>query len=274
MVYSAYLSLTGPAGFTLTNYRQVALNADFWSAVASSLTYSTMSTAVALAIGLGLTFLVTQLDRARGYFEALFILPLAVAPIAVGVMWGPSAFWDDMQSFLHYPVSSLLHYQIPYFTETGVLFYFPVMAASDAWEWAPLVMLVSLSIIGSNPKEVYEAAKLHGASGRQLFARIVIPTVVRSPVMQFVILLRFIDAIRAFEIPLSWSTWVALSASVGAPVDTLSLYLYNLLFVPSYGFPIALVSAIAVALLVVTLLAATVLTRFLGTIGNRSSTAG
>jgi len=269
ILYSIYLSLTGPnGGFTGSNYSQMIGDAAFWSAVASSVTFSALSTIIAVAIGLGLTYLVTQEYWGRSFYEGLFILPLAVAPIAVGVMWGPAAFWDDLQSFLHYPLSALLHFQIPYFTETGVLFYFPVMAASDAWEWAPLIMLVAVSIIRSNPKEIYEAAKLHGASTWQLFSRIMVPTVLRSPVMQFVIVLRFIDAMRAFEIPLAWSTWVALQTSVGSPVDTLSLYLYNLLFVPSYGFPLALVSAIAVALLVVTLVGATVMMRLLGTIGR------
>lgn len=269
LLYSVYLSLKGPSGFTLGYYSQMISDRDFWSAVASSLTYSTLSVIISLAIGLTLTYLVTELaGHRRSFFEGLFILPLAAAPIAVGVMWGPSAFWDDLQSFLHYPVSSLIHFQIPYFTETGVLFYFPVMAFADAWEWAPLIMLVCLSIINSNPKEIYEAAKLHGATGWQVFSRVMVPSVLRSPVTQFVLVLRFIDAMRAFEVPLSWSTWVALYNGVGSPVDTLSLYLYDLIFVPSNGFPIALVSAIAVALLIVTVVAATTMMRLITTIGG------
>ena len=270
VLYSLYLSVTGPnGGVTLSYYSQMLSDRDFWSAVSSSITFSVLSVIISLAVALTLTFLVNELaGLRRSFFEGLFVLPLAAAPIAVGVMWGPSAFWDDLQSFLHYPVSSLIHYQIPYFTETGVLFYFPVMAFADAWEWAPLIMLVCLSIINSNPKEIYEAAKLHGATGWQVFTRVMVPTVMRSPVLQFVLVLRFIDAMRAFEIPLSWATWVAIYNSVGYPVDTLSLYLYDLIFVPSNGFPIALVSAIAVALLIVTVLAATTMLRLITTISG------
>lgn len=270
LLYSLYLSFKGPGGsFTLNWYSQMLTDRDFWGAVASSLTYSVMSVTLAIVVGLALTYLVlTREGRSRSFFESIFILPLAAAPIAVGIFWGPSAFWDDLQSLLHYPVSALLHFQIPYFTETGVLFYFPVMAASDAWEWSPLVMLVALSIIGSHPKEIYEAAKIHGASTWQVFYRIMVPTVLRSPVLQFVIVLRFIDAMRAFEIPLAWSTWVALSTSVGSPVDTLSLYLYKLLFIPAFNFPISLVAAISVALLVATLVVVSVMMRLLGEIGR------
>lgn len=263
LLYGAYLSLTGPqGGLTLNNYSQMVADRNFWNSVAVSLTYSTLSTTMAIAIGLGLTFLATQEVRGRRVYEAIFILPMAAAPLMVGIVWGPSAVWDDFQTFTHFILG------LPYFQEVQILFYFPVMSFSEAWEWAPLIMLVSLSIMRSTPKEVYDAAKVHGASSWQLFRKITVPAVLGSPVMQFVIVLRFIDAMRAFEIPLAWSTWVGFENAVGSPVDSLSLYLYKLLFIPSFGFPLPMVSAIAVALLIVTLVSATVMMRLLGAIGR------
>ncbi len=263
LLYSLYLSLTNPSGsFTLGNYYTMLVNRDFWSSVVTTLAFAILSTGIAVGIGLGLTFLVVQEFRGRGWFEGMFILPLALSPIAVGILWGPAAFWDDFQSFAHFVLGA------PFFNELSILFYFPVMSASEAWEWAPLIMLVSLSIINSQPKEIYEAAKLHGASSWQLFTKVMVPAVLNSPVMQFVLVLRFIDAMNSFAVPLDWSTWVGFSTSVGSPVDTMSLYLYKLLFVPYFGFPLPLVSAIAVALLVVTLVSATVMMRLLGRIGR------
>lgn len=258
LLYSLYLSLTGPTGsFTLSNYSNMLLDKSFWNAVVTSLFFAVLSTAFAVAIGLGLTYLVVQQFRGRGLFEGLFILPLAMAPIAVGVEWGPGAFWDDLQSFGHFVLG------LPFFNELSILFYFPVMAASESWEWAPLIMLVSLSIINSAPKEIYEAARLHGASNWQVFLKVMLPSVLNSPVMQFVLVLRFIDAMNSFAVPLDWSTWVGFSTTVGSPVDTLSLFLYKLLFIPSQGFPLGLVSAIAFSLLAVTLVSATIMMRTL-----------
>lgn len=263
LLYGIYLSLTGPNGdLTSANYSQMIGNNDFWNAVATSLTYSFLSTAISIITGLGLTFLVLQTSRRRGILEGVFIVPLAMAPIAVGTVWAPSTVWDDVQTFTHFILG------LPYFQETTVLFYFPVMAFSEAWEWAPLIMLVCLSIINSTPRSILEAARVNGASAWQLFRMVVIPTVLRSPVLQFVLILRFIDAMRAFEIPLAWSTWVGFQTSVGSATDTLSLYLYKLLFIPSFGFPLPLVSAIAVALLVVTLISATAMMRLLARIGG------
>jgi multiple sugar transport system permease protein len=259
-VYLSTINLNG--GFDLSNYGAMLGDPAFRNAVDTSVLYSLTSTTMALAIGLGLTFLIVQDFRGKGFYEVFYILPLAVAPIVVGTLWSPASVWDDVQSFWHFVLG------FPYFNEVTPLFYFPVMAFSEAWEWAPLIMLVSLSIVNSTPKAVYEAAELNGASALQKFTMITVPTILRSPVMQFVVVLRFIDAMRAFEIPLSWSNWVGYPTAVGSPVDTLSLFLYKLLFIPSFGFPIGLVSAIAVSLFGITLVGAAVMLRLLRAIGG------
>jgi ABC-type sugar transport system permease subunit len=263
LLYGVYLSLTGSNGSaTLANYSQMVSDGSFWNAVAVSLTYSVLSTILAFCLGLALTFLILQATKWRGLLEAVFLAPLAMAPIAVGIVWAPSTVWDDFQTFTHFILG------LPYFNELSVLFYLPVMSLSEAWEWAPLVMLVCMSIRNSTSKTIYDAASLNGASTWQVFRGITIPAIVRSPVMQFVIVLRFIDAMWAFGIPLAWSNWLGLSTSVGTPADTLSLLLYKLLFTPSFGDPIQLVSAIAVALLVLTLVGATVMIRLLAKMEN------
>jgi len=252
-------SLTNASGnLSLSNYATMLGDHAFWTAVGVSLGYTIGSTALCVAIGLALTFLVTQKVRGRSFFEALYIFPLALSPIVAGVLWSPSSIWDDIQTFAHF----ILHQ--PYFNELSISFYFPVMILSEAWEWAPLIMLVALSIINSQASQVFEAAELHGATAWQRFTMVGLPTILRSPVMQFIVVLRMIDAMRAFEIPLAWSNWVGYQNAIGSPVDTLSLFLYKLIFVPLYNFPIGLVSAIAVALLAVTLVVAFALIRLLG----------
>jgi ABC-type sugar transport system permease subunit len=258
------LSLTGANGnISLATYAQMLGDPAFFSAIGVSLLYTVGSTAVCLVLGLALTFLVTQRVRGRSAFEAIFIFPLALSPIVVGVLWSPSSVWDDIFTFAHYILGA------PYINELSPFFYYPVMILSEAWEWAPLVMLVSLSIINSQATQIFEAAELHGASAWRKFTMIGVPTIVRSPVMQFIIVLRLIDAMRAFEIPLAWSNWVGFQSFIGSPVDTLSLFLYKLIFVPIYHFPIGLVSAIAVALLGVTLVVAFAMIRLLGRIGGK-----
>lgn len=261
---SIYSSLVGTGGsLQLSNYSAMVADAAFWNSVNISVLYSMTSTFMALGLGLGLTFVLTENLRGRGFFEALYVTPLAVAPIVVGTLWSPPAMWDDIQAFLHFVL------KLPYLNELSPAFFFPVMSYSEAWEWAPLMMLVALSIIKSTPREVYESAELYGASGFRKFRKVTLPIVMRSPVMQFVIVLRFMDAMRAFEIPQSWAGWVSSTTAVGSPVDTLSLFLYKLMFVPTYNFPVGLISAVAVSLFAVSLIAAAFMLGLVKAIGGR-----
>ena len=94
LLYGVYLSLTGSgreryAGQLLAD----GLNGDFWNSVGVSLTISVLSTILVFCLGLALTFLVLQATRWRGILEAVFLAPLAMAPIVVGVVWAPSTVW-------------------------------------------------------------------------------------------------------------------------------------------------------------------------------------
>lgn len=261
---SLYLSLVGTGGgLQLSNYSAMVGDPAFWNSVNISVLYSMTSTFMAVGIGLVLAFLLTENLRGRGVFEAFYVVPLAVAPIVVGTLWSPPEMWDDVQTFLHFVLKQ------PYFNELSPAFFFPVMTYSEAWEWGPLIMLVALSVISSTPKEVFESAELCGASGFRKFKAVTAPIVFRSPVMQFVVVLRFMDAMRAFEIPQSWSGWVSSTTAVGSPVDTLSLFLYKLLFVPTYNFPVGLISAIAVSLFGVTMIAAALMLGLVKAVGGR-----
>ena len=263
LLMSAYLSITTVNGsLGLGNFDVMLSTPTFWNALNISLLYSLTSTILAVGIGLGLTFILTQGLRGRGYFEVIYILPLAVAPIVVGVLYAPASVWDDIQAFLHFQLGQ------PYWNELVPSFYFPVMFFSEAWEWAPLIMLVGLSIANSMSKDIFEAADLHGASAFQKFTMVTLPALFKSPVMQFIIVLRFIDAMRAFEIPLAWTNWLGYQNTLGSPVDTISLYLYKLLFSSSLGFPVGLVSAVAVTLFIITLAGAAILLRLLSSVGR------
>jgi len=255
LAYTFYLSFTDYATGNFVgaaNYAQLLDIGYFGQAVATSLAYALSAAALALGIGVILAFQVSILRRGKGMLESVLLAPLATAPIFAGILWAPDGVWDDFNTFWHFVLGQ------PYFNPASSFFYFPVMILSDAWEWAPLIMLVSLGIMASVPPEVYEAAEVSGASRWQTFRSVSLPAILRSPVMQFVVVIRFVDAMRTFEVPFTWSTWVSLPQA-GSPVDTVSLLLFKLFTIPLYNFPIGEISAMAIALLALTLGATTVL---------------
>jgi multiple sugar transport system permease protein len=259
LAYSAYLSLTnyslGGAFVGLANYAQLFSQSDFWAALSTSVVFSSGSTLLSIVLGVLFAYLLSLVKRGKGLFEAIFLMPLAAAPIVAGVVFAPSGFWDDIDTFWHYVLGQ------PYFNVADNHLYLGIMALSDAWEWGPMIMLVALSILASVPRPLYEASEAYGASKWRTFRTVGLPAIANSPVMHFMIIIRFVDAMRAFEIPFAWAGWLDY-LHPGAPTDTLSLFLFKLLLEPPSGvIPIPLISAAALVLLSVTLLAATLLFR-------------
>ncbi len=257
---SLFLSFTnysqGATFVGAANYEQVISDMAFWSALLTSLFYSLGSTLLAFGLGLLFAYEVSRLRRGRGFLEVVLLMPLALAPVVVGVIWSPTALWDDFNTLWHFALGQ------PYIDVTQYGAFLPIMTLSEAYEWSPIMMLVFLSIMAGVRKEIYEVATLYGASPWQVFRRVSLPTILDSPVTHFMIVIRFIDAMRAFEIPFTWSTWVSYP-QVGSPVDTISLFLFKLITTPSSSFPIGYISAASIGLLVATLGVTTVLLKFM-----------
>jgi multiple sugar transport system permease protein len=261
LAYSLYLSVTnyslGGAFVGLSNYAQLFSQTDFWAALSTSVVFSSGSTVLSVVLGVLFAYLLTLVRKWKGFFEAILLMPLAAAPIIAGVAFAPNAVWDDINTFWHYILGQ------PYFNVASNHLYLAIMILSDSWEWGPMMMLVALSILASVPRPVYEASEAFGASKWKTFRTVGLPAVLNSPVMHFMIIVRFVDAMRAFEIPFAWAGWLNYLYP-GAPTDTLSLYLFKLLLQPPSGvIPIPLISAAALVLLAVTLLATTLLFRLM-----------
>jgi ABC-type sugar transport system permease subunit len=66
------------------------------------------------------------------------------------------------------------------------------LVVADVWEWSPLLALLLFAAMQTIPQEHYEAARVDGASGWQLFWRIVLPQIRGMVVVAAG--LRFMDA--------------------------------------------------------------------------------
>ncbi len=90
--------------------------------------------------------------------------------------------------------------RVPYdWTQGGMTTLMTVIAA-DMWKVTPLVMLILLAGIESIPVELYESARIDGASRWKEFWKITLPLL--KPSITMALIIRGIDAFRIFELPL------------------------------------------------------------------------
>jgi multiple sugar transport system permease protein len=169
MSASRWPLLAGDKGINFpANYQKVVNNRFFADSVVFTLKYTLLATVLLLTLGLGLALLVQESSRWRNLLRASMLVPsalgLASASLLFYVLYSPLAgpLASTMQrqgwSFLGTPNAALW----------STLFLI-------VWRYAGFYMLLMLVGLQGIPGDVYEAARIDGATRWQLFRRITLP---------------------------------------------------------------------------------------------------
>ena len=183
--------LSGDQGVNFPdNYRKALSNRFFTDSVVFTLKYTAVTTVLLLGLGLGLALLVQESSRWKGLLRTSFLLPsalgLASASLLFYVLYSPLAgplsgvMKSLNQTFLGTPTNALL--------STVFLI---------VWRYAGFYMLLMLVGLQSIPPEVYEAARVDGASRGQTFRWITLPLL--RPTLALTTVLCVTGSLLAFE---------------------------------------------------------------------------
>lgn len=207
----------GSAGFT--NYAYVFADQTFWDAMAVTARFVTIVLVTETVLGLALALLVNRELRFVRLFRMSIIAPMAVAPVAVGVIWrlmfsSDTGAIDPLFMALGQPPPEVLaHPDLAFWA----------LVVVDTWEWTPLLFLLCLAGLQSIPQEPLEAAGVDGAGPIRVFFEHTLPLLL--PVMAVAIMLRLIDAIGTFD-----QIFVLTRGGPGTATQLISIYAYNTSF--------------------------------------------
>ena len=177
------------------NYTDITDSPLFWPAVRFTLLYTVIVTVVLLGLALLLALLVQESRPGAGFFRTVYFLPgalgLASASLLFWGLYSPTTgplsstleklgLVDDPVSFLGTPTSALL--------STVFLV---------VWKFAGFYMLILLVGLQRIPHEVYEAARMDGASRAQIFRSITLPLL--RPSLALSLLLCVTGSLLAFD---------------------------------------------------------------------------
>ncbi|MBL8835857.1 MAG: sugar ABC transporter permease [Alphaproteobacteria bacterium] len=180
------------AGFD--QYLRLASDERWWTSVGHGLVYIVVPTALQMVIGLVLALLLHAGIRAVGVLRPLFILPMVLPPVVVGVLW--KAFLLPDLGGLDY-FMSLFGLRAPGFLETaeGAM---GALIVTLTWEWTPFVMLLLLAGLESLPQDVFDAAHIDGAKSWQVLRYVTLPMLM--PTILVVLLFRIIESTKVFPV--------------------------------------------------------------------------
>jgi multiple sugar transport system permease protein len=176
------------------HYVRLASDPRWWSSVYNGLIYILVPTALQMALGLALALLLHAAIGAIKAIRSLYILPMVLPPVVVGVLW--KAFLIPDLGGLDY-FMSLVGLRAPGFLETaeGAM---GALILTLTWEWTPYVMLLLLAGLESLPQDVFEAAYIDGASAWQVFHRVTLPMLM--PTILVVLLFRIVESTKVFPV--------------------------------------------------------------------------
>jgi multiple sugar transport system permease protein len=225
LVYSAHLSLIDwtlarspkPGPFVgLANYARAFEDPIFLGSVRVTAIYALTATALEVVIGFALALALVGESLAIRLSRTIMILPMVIAPVAVGTMW------RMMLSAQAGPVNhvlALIGIDGPdWLGDPG--WALVAVIAIDVWEWTPFVMVIYVAALTALPSELLLAARVDGASRWQVLRHVVLPLML--PISALVIMFRLIDAILTLD--------VIVTTTFGGPgyrTYTLSFWIYQ-----------------------------------------------
>jgi multiple sugar transport system permease protein len=194
----------------LRNYTEVLGDPAFWEAFRTTFIFTGASVVLEVLIGLGMALAMHSAFRGQGLLRTVVLVPWATLTVVTAMMW--RSIFESPQGF----VNTVLG------TETVWLGSSPealiVMIIADVWKTAPFMALLLLAGLQVIPGDVYEAAKVDGATAWQRFTRITLPLLM--PALLVALIFRTLDALRIFDLP-----FVLTRGAFGT--DTLSLISYE-----------------------------------------------
>jgi multiple sugar transport system permease protein len=176
------------------NYEEALADDRFVNAIWVSLSFVTLAVAVEFILGFLLAFVFHARLRGLATLRKISMLPVMVMPLVVGLVW----FYMFNENFgvVNWLVTLIGSPRLPFLTHDTLALWSLVIA--DVWQWTPFVMLVLFAALQSLPEYVYEAARMDGLSGWQIFWRVTLPLL--RPAIWVVLILRVVDAFRMVEL--------------------------------------------------------------------------
>ena len=192
----------------LKNYTDIFSSAGerFWVAFYNTTLFGVVTVLLETVLGVAMALIMHKAMKGRGIVRASILVPWAIPTAVSAILWG----WIFNQNGV---ANAILGRHVMW--ASGDLSAKAAIIIADVWKTAPYIGLLTLAGLQLIPDEVYEAAKIDGASAWKRFTSITLPLV--KPALVVAVVFRALDALRMFDLP-----YILIGPRKGS-VETLSM---------------------------------------------------
>lgn len=203
----------------MDNYVHLMKDRAFFNSLKHSFYFAIIVIPIQTSIALGLALLIQKKTATAGLFRTLYFIPViistAVAATVFKLIYNKEfGLLNSVLKALHLPVTSFL--SDPDTAMNGII-------VLGIWKGAGFFMIIFLAGLNNISPDLYEAARVDGASRVQQFIKITLPLLNRT--MAFVVIMTTIDAIK-----LSGLVFVLTNGGPNSSTETVVFYIYKQAF--------------------------------------------
>lgn len=180
----------------LENYTRLLVDDIWWQAIGNTIWLFVGATTPQLALALLLAFIINSpYIRGKEVFRAAYFMPIVASAVAVSLIF--NSLLGERYGMINYALSFFGVEQINWLGSRQWLK--PSIALVTIWQWTGYTMIIFLAGLQSINPELYEAARVDGATTKDIFRHITLPLL--RPVILFQVVLAIIGAMQTFDIP-------------------------------------------------------------------------
>jgi ABC-type sugar transport system permease subunit len=238
-----------PAEFVgLRNFARLFEDKDFLVALFHNVQYAVGTVLGKILISLFLALLLNQALLGRALYRTALFMPVVMSFVVVGVLWTRIYNYDFglLNSILI--GIGLEDWTRDWIGDTSTALW--ALIAVDVWKWYGFHMIIFLAGLQTIPTELYEAARIDGASSPQRLRSITLPLL--RPVMLVNVFVSLMGAMNAFDIP-----YIMTQGGPAHSTNVIALHMYVQAFSFyrfGYGAALSYVLFVLISLLALVLL--------------------
>ena len=203
----------------LANYYHLLHDRLFWKALANTFSFLLIHIPLQVVVALALAYFLNQRLVLRGFFRAVFFLPVVISGVVVTMLW--QQLFGLETGLLNQLLVALGAARVEWLSDPSIAM--RSIAVMATWKNVGLYVVLFLVGLQTVPQSQYEAASIDGASEWQQFWHITLPAI--NPTLFMVVVLSTIGGFSLFIEPYIMTDGGPLNSTLSA-----MLYIYRQAF--------------------------------------------
>ena len=203
----------------LKNWQKLMTDTNFWSAFKNNIIVMILSICIQIPIGLALATYIDFVGKKATVFKVLWFIPMLMSSVAIGFLFSyalatSGGIISTISNFFGGGNIDLLgNPKTALYTVIGVI----------AWQFTPFYMVYTMAAFTNISTDVFEAARIDGATRSQYFWKIAFPLL--KPSLKSAAILSMVGSLKYFDL-----IFVMTGGGPGTSTELMATYMYKYSF--------------------------------------------